>query len=264
MEQSVQEKNFWDILLDELVERILHCAIKTSTYSVSDHICQTYCSILQTCCRFKMIKFSGKRFLPRLYIHPIDARPKSTFNGKIKVSVRKITAACGCVSGVAMDIDQYTNRNWRSAWLILSPQEYSWFIIDRVYRRKQIKPQVIKVPDDSQNQKMVTEAATWVTNNVYHLKYSDRKILLSESAWLNDNLMDSAQKLICKSFGNLASWQPVLNWQRRGTPFYKEGEEHIQLMHDGTNHGFYCSTLMVEFKFLIVFTIRLAASQRDV
>ena len=251
-------------MLDELVERILHCAIKTSTYSVSDHICQTYCSILQTCCRFKMIKFSGKRFLPRLYIHPIDARPKSTFNGKIKVSVRKITAACGCVSGVAMDIDQYTNRNWRSAWLILSPQEYSWFIIDRVYRRKQIKPQVIKVPDDSQNQKMVTEAATWLTNNVYHLKYSDRKILLSESAWLNDNLMDSAQKLICKSFGNLASWQPVLNWQRRGTPFYKEGEEHIQLMHDGTNHGFYCSTLMVEFKFLIAFTIRLAASQRDV
>ena len=68
-----------------------------------------------------MIKFSGKRFLPRLYIHPIDAPLKSTFNGKIKVSVRKITAACGCVSGVAMDIDQYTNRNWRSAWLILSP-----------------------------------------------------------------------------------------------------------------------------------------------
>ena len=67
-----------------------------------------------------MIKFSGKRFLPRLYIHPIDALPKSTFNGKIKVSVRKITAACECVSGVAMDIDQYTNRNWRSASLILS------------------------------------------------------------------------------------------------------------------------------------------------
>ena len=95
---------------------------------------------------------------------------------------------------------------------------------------------MIKVPDNSQNQKMVTEAVTWITNNVYHLKYSDRKILLSESAWLNDNLMDPAQKLICKSFGNLASWQPVLNWQRRGTPFHKEGEEHIQLMHDGTNH----------------------------
>ena len=168
-----------------------------------------------------MIEFSGKRFLSRLYIHPIDALPKSTFNGKIKISVPKITAAFGSASDVAIDIAQYADRNWRSAWLILSPQEYSWFIIDRVYRRKQIKPQVIKVPDDSQNQKMVTEAATWVTNNVYHLKYSDRKILLSESAWLNDNLMDSAQKIICKSLGNLASCQSALNWQRRGTPFHK-------------------------------------------
>ena len=48
--------------------------------------------------------------------------------------------------------------------------------------------------------------------------------------------MDSAQKLICKSLGNLASWKSVLNWQRRGTPFHKVGEENIQLMHDGINH----------------------------
>ena len=183
-----------------------------------------------------MIEFSGKRFLRRLYIHPIDALPKSNFNGKLKVIVRKITAAFGSASGVVMDIAQYANRSWRSAWLILSPQEYSWFIIERVYWKKQIKLQVIKIPDDVQDQKMVTEAATWIKNNDYHLKYSDREILLSESAWLNDNLMDSAQKLICKSLGNLASWQSVLNWQRRGTPFHKVGEEHIQLMHDGINH----------------------------
>ena len=49
-----------------------------------------------------MIEFSGKRFLPRLYIRPIDALSKSIFNGKIKVSVRKITAAFGSASGTAM------------------------------------------------------------------------------------------------------------------------------------------------------------------
>ena len=85
---------------------------------------------------------------------------KSTFNGKIKVSVRKITAAFRSASGVAMDIAQYADRNWRFSWLNLLPQEKSWFIIDRVYWRKQIKQQVIRVPDDSQDQKMVTEAAT--------------------------------------------------------------------------------------------------------
>ena len=76
-------------------------------------------------------------------------------------------------------------------------------------------------------------------NNDRNLKYSDREILLGESTWLNDNLLDSAQKLIRKSLGNLASWQSVLNWQRRGTPFYKVGEEHLQLMHDGINHCFF-------------------------
>ena len=237
MEQSVQEKNFWDILSDELDERILHCAIETSTYRVSDHKCQTYRSILQSCCRLKIIEISGKQFLPRLYINPIDALPKSTFNGKIKVTVQKITAAFGSASGIAMDITQYADRNWRPAWLILSLEEYSWFIIDWVYCRKQIKPQVIKVSDDSLDQKMVTKAENWTKkNNDYHLKYSNRKILLSESAWLNNNLMDSAQKLICKSLGNLASSQSVLNWERRGTPFDKVGQKHIQLMHDGINH----------------------------
>ena len=123
MEQSIQEKSFWNILPDELVERILRCAIETSTYSVTNY--QTYRSILQTCCRFKMIEFIGKRFLRRLYIHRINTFPKSTFNGKKKVSVQKIAPAFGSTSGAAMDIAQYVDKNWRSAWLNLSSQEYS-------------------------------------------------------------------------------------------------------------------------------------------
>ena len=75
--------------------------------------------------------------------------------------MQKITAAFGSDSGIAMDITQYADRNWRSAWLILSLEEYSWFIIDWVYCRKQIKPQVIKVSDDSLDQKMVTKAENW-------------------------------------------------------------------------------------------------------
>ena len=119
--------------------------------------------------------------------------------------MQKVTAAFGSASGLAINVAQYADRNWRSVLLILSPQEYSWFIFDRVYRKKQIKPQVIKVPDDSQDQKMVAEAATWIKNNDRSLKYSDREILLGESTWLNDNLLDSAQKVTCKSLGNLAS-----------------------------------------------------------
>ena len=64
-----------------------------------------------------MMEFSGKRFLPRLYIHPIDTLPKPIFNGKSKVSVQKITTAFGSASGVAMDIAQLTDRNWRSGFV---------------------------------------------------------------------------------------------------------------------------------------------------
>ena len=52
---------------------------------------------------------------------------------------------------------------------------------------------------------MVAEEATWIKNNDRNLKYSDREILLGESTWLNDNLLDSAQKVTRKSLGNLAS-----------------------------------------------------------
>lgn len=48
--------------------------------------------------------------------------------------------------------------------------------------------------------------------------------------------MDAAQKLICKALGRLESFQSVLNWQKKGTPFFDTGEEHIQLMHDGGSH----------------------------
>ena len=41
---------------------------------------------------------------------------------------------------------------------------------------------MIKVTDDSQGQKMLTELATLIKNDNYHLKYSDREIPLSESA----------------------------------------------------------------------------------
>ena len=111
---------------------------------------------------------------------------------------------------------------------------------------------------------MVTEAAKFMKNNGYHLKYSNKEILLSESVWLNDNSMDSAPKLICKSLGNLASWQSVLNWQRRRAPFHKVGEEHIQLMHDGINHWLLSFNSNGRVQFCDSFYETLAALQRDV
>ena len=37
------------------------------------------------------------------------------------------------VSDVAMHIVQYTNRDWKPAWLDFSQNKHSWFTIDRAH-----------------------------------------------------------------------------------------------------------------------------------
>ena len=77
----------------------------------------------------------------------------------------------------------------------------------------------------------------WLRTVDYLLTEKEKNILLSDSEWFNDNIMDAAQKLISKALrSSLESYQSVLNWQKKGTPFFEFAEEHIQLMHDGVNH----------------------------
>ena len=44
-------------------------------------------------------------------------------------------------------------------------------------------------------------AETWIKNNIYHLKFSDRDILLRVTDWPNDSIMDAAPKLILQITG---------------------------------------------------------------
>ena len=98
------ESNYWNILRDELVEKILLCAIERSRYILPEHKSQTYHSILQTCHRCKIVEYSRMSVFPRICLHPINVVPKTTFNGKIKARVRKITAALGLTSGLVTEI----------------------------------------------------------------------------------------------------------------------------------------------------------------
>ena len=83
--------NGWNELPDEIVEKILIQAIKRS-----DHVCETYSSIINSCSR-KM----GKILLSCIYIKPDDDIKKS-FNEKIKVSVRKLLKSFSQGSGLIM------------------------------------------------------------------------------------------------------------------------------------------------------------------
>ena len=77
----------------------------------------------------------------------------------------------------------------------------------------------------------------WLRNDMYILKKEDQHLLLSKDAWLNDRIMDAAQKLICKETGIDESYQPVLNSEKKTIdPFHPVSQEHVQLLHDGANH----------------------------
>ena len=41
----------------------------------------------------------------------------------------------------------------------------------------------------------------WLHNRLYILTQTDKDILLSKDEWLNDKLMDAAQKLVCEEIG---------------------------------------------------------------
>ena len=128
-------------------------------------------------------------------------------------------------SDVAQQISEDVGKKWKSAWLIPSSEKYYWFTINHIYWER--NQTAIEVSDNPR---------VWLETDSYILTVKEKKILLSDTEWLNNNIMDAAQKLICKALGRLESHQLVLNWQKRVTPFFNISEEHFQFMHKSPNH----------------------------
>ena len=123
---------------------------------------------------------------------------------KLKVRVRKITSTFGLSSDVAQQISEHVGKKWKSAWPILSSSEkYSCFTIDRIYWKRY--QTAIEVSNDQK---------VWLETDNYTFTVKEKKILLRDTEWLNDNITDPAQKLICKALGRLESHQSVLNDKR--------------------------------------------------
>ena len=89
----------------------------------------------------------------------------------------------------------------------------------------------------------------WLRNELYILKKEDQHLLLSKDVWLNDRIMDAAQKLIYKEISTDESYQLVLNSEKKTIdPFHPVSQEHVQLLHDEANHWFlsFCSNGRVQ------------------
>ena len=82
---------------------------------------------------------------------------------------------------------------------------------------------------------------TWIHNELYCLMQSDRDILLSPAAWLNDNIVSDAQKLLKKQL-------PVRNGFQDpccglAYAFQIMSDEFTQVLHNGYDHWLTISTI---------------------
>ena len=67
----------------------------------------------------------------------------------------------------------------------------------------------------SNSNQSVRQSKGVVRNKQLHA-YGKRKKIFSDTEWLNDNIMDAGQRLICKALGRLESYQ-----SKEGDPFFQ-------------------------------------------
>ena len=213
----------------------------------------TFDSISNTCRRFKSFLEERKEdILPMVHID----FPEKVYNDlprrliKVKVSVKKLSMCFGPASGIIECISKgIRKKNWCSAWLLMEKRNRNWFVIERVFWKRKTK-QIVHSKhhlQDSNQQPAINDDVVgvfWLHNDLYFLKQEDEQILLSNNAWFNDRIMDAAQKLICKEIGTMDLYQSVFNSERKTeNPYQPVSQEHVQLLHDGSNHWFlsFCS-----------------------
>ena len=72
------------------------------------------------------------------------------------------------VKRVAQQISEHVEKKWKSAWLILLSEEYSWFTIDCIYWKR--NQTLVEVSDNPR---------VWLETDNYILTVKEKKILLS-------------------------------------------------------------------------------------
>ena len=249
---SDDKLDYWNVVPTEILEKILLLSVETAEKPLS-----TYHFLSRTCSRFKTVLQRQRHvLLPSVHIRFTDdeAKKLDSYNGKIKVSIRKIIKVFGVACSAILKLPEIIgDKKWKSAWLVLEQGKYSTYFVHRYFwkcsQKAATMPILIKDDELVSNKIAITTEVFWLSNELYNLKNDDDIILRSETKWMNDRIMDAAQKLICKALGDEEGYQSVLNAQHKGNqPFHPVNQEYIQLIHDGSNHWFlsFCSNGRVQ------------------
>ena len=81
----------------------------------------------------------------------------------------------------------------------------------------------------------------WIENDLYSLSQTDREILLSPTAWLNDNIICAAQMILKEQSVLQNGFQPSTRGQTY--TFEIETDDFIQILHNGRGHWLTISTI---------------------
>ena len=85
----------------------------------------------------------------------------------------------------------------------------------------------------------------WLNNELVQLDYSHKHILLSQTAWLTDEIVNAAQRLLGKKMPTVTGFQDVV--LGRTFSFNVQGDEFVQILHDGHGHWLTISTIGVNY-----------------
>ena len=130
--------------------------------------------------------------------------------------------------------------------LLAHPDTWETFLI---YHRSNL------LEKESMSAESIILATSWLKMELFEHTEADMEILESKDGWLNDNLMDTGEQLICKVLGRLETYQSVLNCQKKELTYFPVSGDHIQLLHDGSCHSLLHSLRVAGFKCVIACTL---------
>ena len=152
--------------------------------------------------RFRLIKNAGRHLLLKVYTNPHVVYQNHHTVAKSK-SVYEKSLRHLAFQAVLLNTFQSTLKRSENRPAQFYHKKYFWFIIN--WKRNQTASEVSDDPK--------------VQLETYNCILRGGKIIFSHTKWLYNNLMDAAQKMICKPLRKFESNQSVLKWQKRGPLF---------------------------------------------
>lgn len=125
---------YFELLPPEILERIFMYALAVSDFTFPTHVCWTYNNLLKAYDLFKGYDRKAQQQLPRIYIPNPDVLPRQKLLKTVTVNIQRLVRAFSSASEVVYELKRIIQSSrWVTAWIVLLPEAFSWFIIVDIF-----------------------------------------------------------------------------------------------------------------------------------